>query len=358
VSVLAPSPAELAQASRMLRQAVRDRSYRGTPLGLVVGRYYRWKKSEWGATKETLRDYEAVLAKLALFYADRELTDLEPPQGTEMIREFWDATWGEATERTRAKVLSVMRDFFKWCCRERLMAGNPTEAITTPKKRGVVRETFQPTVVDQIVGAQDYPADQVACRLVLRYGLRRGELGGLRLRSFDTERRRLTVVGKGGKVRQLPIEDREIWDALTHLVAFHGLGPDSYLMYVNDTRKRRVPLEEATETLDVGRGQVLGYAWSTVRKHDLKQPPGGHRIHDWWYECLARAGVVEKGTTRGANMHRGRHTTATELLRRPDTSLKHVQLWLGHASIQTTADIYAHLDDSDLEAIERNRWED
>lgn len=40
----------LAAAARMMRDALRDRSYRATPLGREVARYYRWKKNEWGAT--------------------------------------------------------------------------------------------------------------------------------------------------------------------------------------------------------------------------------------------------------------------------------------------------------------------
>jgi hypothetical protein len=87
----------LATAARMMRDALRDRSYRATPLGLEVARYYRWKKNEWGATAETLRDYEAVLAKLALDHADLELADFEPPVGTERLHEFIDARW--ASER-------------------------------------------------------------------------------------------------------------------------------------------------------------------------------------------------------------------------------------------------------------------
>jgi integrase/recombinase XerD len=46
----------LAAAARMMRNALRDRSCRATPLGLEIARYYRWKKNEWGATAETLRD--------------------------------------------------------------------------------------------------------------------------------------------------------------------------------------------------------------------------------------------------------------------------------------------------------------
>lgn len=76
----------LAGAARMMREALRDRSYRATPLGLVVAHYYRWKKNEWGATASTLLDYEAILAKLALDHADLELSDFAPPVGTERLR--------------------------------------------------------------------------------------------------------------------------------------------------------------------------------------------------------------------------------------------------------------------------------
>ena len=100
----------LGAAARMMREALRDRSYRGTPLGLEVARYIRWKRNEWGATQDTIRDYEAILSKLALDHPDLELSDFAPPVGTERLREFIDHRWGERTPRTRAKVISVLRD--------------------------------------------------------------------------------------------------------------------------------------------------------------------------------------------------------------------------------------------------------
>jgi hypothetical protein len=60
-----PPALTLAGAAGIMREALRDHSYRSTPLGLEVARYYRWKKNEWGATASTLVDYEAILAKLA-----------------------------------------------------------------------------------------------------------------------------------------------------------------------------------------------------------------------------------------------------------------------------------------------------
>src|SRR4051812_20956236 len=35
-------------------------------LGQLVGRYLRWFRNEYGATESTLRDYEAVLARMSL----------------------------------------------------------------------------------------------------------------------------------------------------------------------------------------------------------------------------------------------------------------------------------------------------
>jgi hypothetical protein len=104
----------LAEAAQMMRAAVKDKSYRATPVGLEVAHFSRWFRNECGATTETLRDYEAILAKLAIDHADLELHDFEPPIGTTRLREFIDARWGDSAPRTRKKVRAVLMSFFKW----------------------------------------------------------------------------------------------------------------------------------------------------------------------------------------------------------------------------------------------------
>ena len=327
----------------MMREAVKDRSYRSVPLGLEVARYYRWKKNEWGATQETLRDYEAVLAKLALFHADLELAHFTPPVGTERLRECWDHFWGDRSPRTRAKVRSVWVDFFEWAVRERGLHGNPARALAAPKKRDVPTETFAPSVVQRVIGAQTYPADVVGVTLLLRYSLRRGGLVNARRRDFDFERRLLTVYTKGGRIYPLPLPDEALWLALGRLDIEAQWQDDHWLLYRQDTRRMRVDLEEAEEVLDL-RGEKIGYANVTRRRHDRK--PTGKLAHLWWYRCLERAGVVAEGTTSGMHMHRGRHTAATEL-QRAHHDLRLTQLLLGHADIRSTAR-YAQLDTADL----------
>jgi site-specific recombinase XerC len=333
----------LADAARMMRDALRDRSYRATPLGLEAARYYRWKKNEWGATTETLRDYEAILAKLALFHADLELGDFTPPVGTERLRECWDHFWGERSARTRAKVRSVWIDFFEWSVRERGLQGNPARALAAPKKRDVPTDTFPPSVVERIIGAQTYPADTVGTALVLRYGLRRGGIANVQRRDFDFERRLLTVHTKGGRIYPLPLPDESLWLALGRLDLEAQWRDEHWLLYRQDTRRRRVDLDEAEEVLTIGKERVC-YANVTSRKHDRQ--PTGKLAHRWWYRCLERAGLVAEGASSGMNMHRGRHTAATEL-QRSHHDLRLTQLLLGHADIRSTAR-YAQLDTADL----------
>jgi hypothetical protein len=81
----------VADAARVLREAVKDKSYRGFPLGLEAGHYLRAKRKR--LTAESYRDYESCLDKLARHFADLEPTDLEPPVGTGRLEEFLDFQW-------------------------------------------------------------------------------------------------------------------------------------------------------------------------------------------------------------------------------------------------------------------------
>lgn len=340
----------LQEAARMMREAVKDKSYRTTPLGLEVARYLRWKRNEWGAMPTTLVDYESILAKLAIHHADLGLRDLAPPVGTERLRECWDHYWAERAGRTRSKVRSVWVDFFDWAVRERDLSGNPARALAAPKKRHVLREGFSEAFVERVLAEQVYPADRLGCELLLRYALRKSELAAVQFKHFDFESRRLTIVkAKGGKIRHVRIVRPAFW---RHLEAFrlaYGFDADNYLMpCAQDTRNRRVPLELADEILDLGGGRRQGYARATTYRHDRE--PSGKRMHLWWYRCLAKAGVVPEGTTSGMNMHRGRHTAATRILRKTGNIVA-AQKLLGHEDPGTTSEFYAQFDDADLERV-------
>jgi integrase len=71
------------------------------------------------------------------------------------------------------------------------------------------------------------------------------------------------------------------------------------------------------------------------------------------------AGLVGIGMTSGLNMHRARHTFATDLRRVADIGA--ASQALGHSDLSTTAAIYGHYDLTDLEramdALARSRRE-
>ena len=149
----------------------------------------------------------------------------------------------------------------------------------------------------------------------------------IQFKHFDHHRKRLTVFTKGEKVRELPIPHPEFWFDLERLILEVEAQPSHYLMQ----RQLTHPSGSSTARL------------SSTGAPLPDQPMGDHGLHDWWYACLARAGVVAPGTTSGERMHKARHTAGQRVLDATG-NLKATQKLLGHASIQTTGDVYADWD--------------
>jgi integrase len=128
-------PLTLAQAARIMRQAVRDKSYRTTPVGTMVGRYLRWFRNEYGASPATIRDYEAILARMALMLSDREPREVT----TEDLRDVIDL-WSARAAGTRAKVTSIIRAFWSWAEEQGHVDLSPATRIRRPRgERRVAR---------------------------------------------------------------------------------------------------------------------------------------------------------------------------------------------------------------------------
>jgi len=87
------------------------------------------------------------------------------------------------------------------------------------------------------------------------------------------------------------------------------------------------------------------------------QPMANHGLHDWWYRCLARSGIVPGRVTSGERMHKARHTAGQRVLDKTG-NLKAVQKLLGHTTIQTTGDIYTDWDVDQLAETLRQVVED
>ena len=319
---VAAAPLQLAEAARIMREAVKDRTYQGTPLGQEVKRFLEYFRMEYGATRTSLRDYESILRMLALEFADLGLHDLEAPAGTQLLRDFRERRWGEAAPATRMKVRAVWVSFFDHMVEERRMATNPARPLRTPKRRGVSRGLIATADKQRLIAGQARTRDTLAVRLLFGLALRKSELGAVQFKHFDFARRRLRVFGKGGTVFDMPVPRDLIDDVERYLL---GRDPEEFLLYPEKRGRRFLaqPVETIWEDRFKGMSEVA--------------------LHRWWKACLLRAGVQDY------MLHSTRHTAITDF-HRACGDLKLTQQFARHLSITSTV-IYTHLDDMDLERV-------
>jgi site-specific recombinase XerC len=318
----------LAEAARIVREATKNKQYREYPLGQEAGHYLRFKRKR--LTAASYRDYEGCLDKLARDHTDLRIEDFEPPIGTQRVEEFLDDRWGTLAPRTYNKNLSILRDFFKWQVLRGNLHGDPTLPIERAKKRAVYRTTFTATSVARSSRRTPSFATRSPSGCCSTYGLRKGALQRVQFKHFDHVRRRLTIFTKGEKIQSVPIPSPAFWNNLDRLALETEARPDHYLLPKQKAIPRHIDPETGLRISEL-------YVWPDKQR-------GQHGIHDWWYRCLARAGVVEEGATRGERMHKARHTAGQRVLDKTGGNIKAAQKLLGHEQMETTANEYLDWD--------------
>lgn len=326
---LALTPGDLA---RMIREALKDKSYQSKPVGVLVARYVRWFRNEWGATPDSVRDYEAILARMSLTLADREPYEVS----IEDLRAVIDL-WGMKSARTRQKVTSVIRSFWAWAEDEGHIAISPAAKIRRPRAERTIPDVLPVNAHGRLLLAASEPRDRLGLFCLLELGLRKAELSAIQFRDFDADRGGLRVRGKGQKQRPLPLRGpilTELRLTLASDLPAMNRPPqgDDYLLY---------PIRK----LAAGKGSEN----QMLRRYHAapKKKPSIQYVHRWWYRHAQAAGLVGPGVTSGLNMHRARHTFAMELRR--VAGIDAASQALGHADLSTTLGIYGHQDGSDLE---------
>jgi integrase len=308
---------------RILGDPTSDDRYLDTQLGEAVAAYLSWKENEDGAATETIRSYRYDLARFAVANPDVAAADLTPDHFRRVIALY--------PAGSRYKVTAVYKDFGKWLYEEERTDTNPVGRLRYPKRqKPPITDLFTAEEKAAIVAAQENIRDRTCVLLLLRAGLRKGELVQLRVRDIDlVERLVLVRRGKGGKARRVPIRGSVV-RALDEfmLTEIPGIGrepeSDDHILYRATSKNR-------------------------YGKADPKKPMAPSTAHRWWYRCLERAGIVDLDVTAGRRMHSTRHTYATDLGRATGWNLVAVQKNLGHSSIKLTADTYSQFAYEDQE---------
>jgi integrase/recombinase XerC len=212
--------------------------------------------------------------------------------------------------RTIAHMLSAWRGLYTWLTRHRGYSANPCLGLRAPKAAKGLPKALSPEAAGQLL---DAPAvtppevrDKAMFELAYSSGLRLAELVSLDLAHADAILRdaEVTVTGKGGKTRSVPVGAKaraaiEFWLQVRAMLA-----------------RAEVP------ALFVGaRGARIGAG--VVRA----------RLGQW----ARRAGLPVH-----VHPHVLRHSFATHVLQ-SSGDLRAVQEMLGHSSISTTQ-VYTHMD--------------
>ena len=266
--------------------------------------------AERGLSPHTVRAYRGDLVELAR-HCGMGPAEVTLPALRSWLSAMTDA--GAASSTVQRRVACV-RGFFGWARREGLVAEDPAARLTAPRRRRHLPRVPSRADVDLSLASVsarlsegDNPLvhrDLALVEVLYSSGLRVSEACSLRLRDVDRERRALTVLGKGGKERTVPLG----------VPALRAL--DAWLH-----RRPEVAGPRSPETVFLGaRGGAM-------------DPRVARRV----------VHAATAGAGRGAETgpHGLRHAMATHLID-GGADLRSVQEMLGHSSVATTQ-IYTHV---------------
>ena len=266
--------------------------------------------AERGAAANTLAAY-----RRDLLGAEREIGPLLSADVAAVQR--LAHAWSALAPASLARKASALRQFFAFAQDEGLRADDPGHALPRPRTRRPLPRLLDHAEIAALFALAE--ADAVGDRpeglrmlalLELLYGsgLRATELVSLPLAAVPRDAPFLTITGKGGQQRMVPVSTRA--------------------------------------------GAALS-RWLAVRpsggRHLFPSPRGGHlsrvRLFQLLRELATRAGLAPEKVSP----HVLRHAFATHLLE-GGADLRVLQMLLGHADIATTQ-IYTHVDAARLVAL-------
>lgn len=277
-----------------------------SPIEALMECFERYLLAERGLAPGTVRGYVEGATRFMAGLASGGLAHVTPAVVTAaVLRES-----AAVSVSTTQNYVASLRAFLRFCFLEGLVGRDLSEAalpITGRRRsslpRGIAKHEANALLAScdrrTAIGRRDY----ALIITLLRLGLRRGEVAGLRLDDIDWRTGELVVVGKGGRRDRLPLPTDV------------GAAIAAYLRRGRPTSDRREVFLRARAPFEP---MAAGTVASTVRR------------------ACRRAGVPEVGA------HRLRHTAACDMAA-AQVPLPQIAQVLRHRSLQSTA-IYARVD--------------
>ena len=280
----------------------------------IVSRYRRYLKLEKGYSVNTLDAYMRDLDKLVRYLAAEQVhvTEVKLEQLEHFAASISDLGIGP---RSLARILSGVRQFYRFLVLDGYMEDDPTELLEPPKQPNHLPEVLSTAEVDLLEQAIDLSKweghrNRAIIEVLFSCGLRVSELINLKLSNLYVDEQFIRVMGKGSKERLVPISPR----ALEELNYWFSMRNEMSIK----------PGEE-------------DYVFLNRR---------GHHLTRTMILIMIKRYAAEAGIKKTISPHTLRHSFATSLLE-GGADLRAIQAMLGHESIGTT-EIYTHIDTSTL----------
>lgn len=291
----------------------------GPAAAMLIEAFIEMMSAERGAARNTLHAYASDLAGYCRHLEKAGGGPLAADRAavSDYLARLAEEGLGAASAARR---LSAIRQFHRFLVGEGLRADDPTRILPAPKRAARLPKVMSIAEVDALLDTAEREAGapglspakaararrtQLMVELLYATGLRISELVGLERAAVSGQGAMLTVRGKGGKERVVPLNDKARRAVAAWL---KSEPPGRYLFAGSGTQ---------------------GHVARQVMARELKS-------------LAARAGLAPEKVSP----HVLRHAFASHLLER-GADLRVVQTLLGHADISTTQ-IYTHVLDERL----------
>jgi integrase/recombinase XerD len=270
--------------------------------------------AERGAAENTILAYGRDLEQ-AEEMLSAELAQAQPAQLAKLAR-----GWATLAPSTVARKMSALRQFFGFLVDEGLRSDDPTHALPRPTTRRPLPKILSHEEIERLFAtAEDEAAGGspkairmlVLLEMLYGSGLRATELVSLPLAAVPRDAPFLTVTGKGGQARMVPVSRR----AKAALSRWLAVRPD-------------------------------GSPW-------LFPSRSGHLSRVRLFQLVKALAARADLAPERLSPHVLRHAFATHLLE-GGADLRALQTLLGHADISTT-EIYTHVDAARLVELVNQR---
>jgi integrase/recombinase XerC len=272
-----------------------------------IDQFTRYLSTERNVSPRTVEAYGSDLAQFREFVVGERGSDVGVETVDHLLIRRWMALLHKGLKKSSiGRKLAAVRAFFKYLVRESMVAKNPAELVSTPKKEKRVPYHLN---IDEVTALVESPRegdllslrDRAILETLYSCGIRVSELTGLHVGGLDLEEGVVRVLGKGGKERVVPI-GRHARRALSDYLLARNNPPIDTPLFLNARGGRLTSRSVA-------------------------------RIVDKY--------ILKLATIRKISPHTLRHTFATHLLE-GGADLRAIQELLGHASLSTTQK-YTHV---------------